>query len=134
MSKSSFLKSVVPSEDYFAALELRRTTALVNRDLESMEKLHSEEYELITPAGKIFSRKDYFAAIADAPFYSGWTVEGIRCCIAERLVVIRYRAVLLFPYENDIECWHTDTYQQDNLGWRALWSQATQIRRAGSQQ
>jgi len=45
--------------EFFRALEVRRTRAIVERDLEEIERLHAPEYQLITPAGRTFSRTRY---------------------------------------------------------------------------
>ena len=43
--------------EFFRQLELRRTRALVDRDMATIDALHAPEYELITPAGKVFDRQ-----------------------------------------------------------------------------
>ncbi|WP_284617162.1 hypothetical protein [Aquabacterium humicola] len=36
------------------------------------------------------------------------------------------------PSGREVQCWHTDIYQQQSGTWRAVWSQATELRpRAG---
>jgi len=43
-------------EQFFRDLERRRTKALVERKRADIEELHAPDYELITPAGNVFSR------------------------------------------------------------------------------
>jgi hypothetical protein len=62
----------LPSEDFFRTLEVTRTRALVAQDMPTVERMHAPDYQLITPAGVIFSRERYLAAVAAAPFYASW--------------------------------------------------------------
>jgi hypothetical protein len=66
-----------PSEHFFHRLERERTRALVERDLAAIERLHAPEYQLITPAGIVFSRQAYLEAIKAGPFYAAWDIESM---------------------------------------------------------
>lgn len=116
-----------PPEEFFRTLELRRTRALVERDLATLEELHSPDYQLITPAGKIFSREAYLGAIKTEPFYAGWLVGDMSFRISAQMAVVRYKAQLRFPSGREVVCWHTDSYERRTQGWQAVWSQATGI-------
>lgn len=116
--------------DELRALEMRRTQALVDRDLPLIERLHAPEYQLITPAGRVFSRARYLAAIAEAPFYAGWTHGGpqaMQVRLAPGMALIRYPATITFPSGKVVRCWHTDSYERIDGTWLAVWSQATQL-------
>lgn len=116
--------------DDFRALELRRTQALVDRDLPLIERLHAPDYQLITPAGRVFSRARYLAAIAEAPFYAGWThgeLPQMQVRLAPGMALLRYVAIITFPSGKVVRCWHTDSYEQIDGDWLAVWSQATQL-------
>lgn len=113
--------------DFFVALERRRTTALVQRDLPVIEELHAPEYELVTPRGRVFSRAEYIAAIAREPFYSGWEANDIRVRIRGDMAVLRYKATIRFPSGRQFVVWHLDTYEKRANGWQAVWSQATEL-------
>jgi hypothetical protein len=115
--------------DFFLALETRRTQALVRGDLAEVDALHAPEYELITPGGKVFTREHYVAAIAEAPFYTGWDIASeLRCRVTEGAALVRYQARLHFPSGRSITCWHTDLYERRSCGWQAVWSQATEVK------
>ena len=111
---------------FFEELEYRRTKALVERDLELVERLHSKNYQLITPSGRVFQRDQYLSAIKEAPFYSNWEIADFTCRVASNMAVVRYKARLVFPSGKIITCWHTDTYEQFSGSWQAVWSQATE--------
>lgn len=100
----------------------------------TLEQLHAAEYQLITPAGKVFTREAYLGAIRREPFYSAWQSLGeasIRRSAS--MAVIRYTVRLQFPSGRAIDCWHTDSYELRSAGWQAVWSQATELRQTGAQ-
>ncbi|WP_431103212.1 nuclear transport factor 2 family protein [Roseateles noduli] len=113
--------------DFFPALEIRRTRAIVERDMPVIESLHAPEYELITPAGRLFSRDKYLGLIAEAPFYTGWEHGDMQVRASEDLAVVRYRARLSFPSGKVVDCWHMDVYERRATGWMAVWSKATAV-------
>ncbi|MBL8359654.1 MAG: nuclear transport factor 2 family protein [Rubrivivax sp.] len=116
-----------PASSFFEALERRRTQALVQRDLGTIEALHAPEYELITPSGAVFSRSRYVETIAREPFYTFWEVTEFRVRAATEMAVVRYQATLGFPSGRQLRVWHTDMYQCISGRWQAVWSQATEI-------
>jgi hypothetical protein len=115
------------SQDFFRALEIERTRAIVERDMEAIERLHAPEYELITPAGIVFSRSRYISTIAEAPFYSAWEHGEMQVRVSAATGAVRYKAKLSFPSGRVVHCWHTDTYELRGQSWQAVWSQATQL-------
>jgi len=121
-------------EEFFRTLERRRTRALVERDLATLEELHSPDYQLITPAGRVFSREAYLGAIKAEPFYAGWLVGEMTFRISAQMAVVRYRAHLRFPSGREVVCWHTDSYEWRPQGWQAVWSQATEIPQPGQRE
>ncbi|HOB95631.1 MAG TPA: nuclear transport factor 2 family protein [Aquabacterium sp.] len=113
--------------DDFRTLERRRTQALVDRDLPLIERLHAPDYQLITPAGRVFSRARDLAAIAEAPFYAGWTHGAMQVRLAPGMALLRYPATITFPSGKVVRCWHTDSYEVIDGDWLAMWSQATPL-------
>jgi hypothetical protein len=118
----------IRSEDFFRQLELRRTRALVTRDMSVLEELHAPEYELVTPTGRVFSRSAYLEAIEREPFYAGWEVGEMAFRITTEMAVVRYKARLSFPSGREVICWHLDAYENRAGRWQAVWSQATELR------
>jgi hypothetical protein len=117
----------VPPEEFFRALELRRTRALVDREVAALEALHAAEYQLITPRGQVLSRAAYLDAIKAGPFYAGWEIGAMSFRISAQMAIVRYKALLRFPSGREVTCWHTDSYERRAEGWQAVWSQATEI-------
>lgn len=117
-----------PDFAFFEALERRRTQALVHRDMPVVEDLHADDYELVSPAGRALSRAEYLGLIAEAPFYTDWTLGPLRARIDEAITVLRYPASLRFPSRQAMAVWHTDVYELRGGRWQAVWSQATERR------
>lgn len=132
LAYSRRIDGVVPAADeddaFFVALERRRTRALVERDLPTLDALHAPDYELVTPAGRVFDRQRYLGAIAAEPFYAGWEVGEVRLRRSAGQVLLRYPARLSFPSGKVVQCWHLDAWEQRGAGWQAAWSQATEQR------
>jgi hypothetical protein len=123
-----------PGERFFRALEERRTLALVQRDLATLEELHAPEYQLITPAGRVFTREAYLGRVRAAPFYAAWEGLGeMLFRLSAHMAVIRYKARIQFPSGRVFVCWHTDSYELRASGWQAVWSQATEVPQVSSQ-
>ena len=120
------------NEEFFRALELRRTRALVERDMKVLEELHAPEYELVTPAGNVFSRKHYLGTIEREPFYSGWHTGEMAVRVTAEMAAVRYKATIQFPSGREVLCWHTDMYVLRSGRWQAVWSQATELRSVAS--
>lgn len=116
-----------PTAGFFRALEKERTQALVAQDMDTVERLHAHDYQLITPAGKTFNREDYLAAIAAGPFYAKWDMGNMDVRLSPTIAIVRYQARLEFPSGNAVPCWHTDSYELRDGQWQAVWSQATAI-------
>ena len=118
------------NEDLLRSLELRRTRALVERDMKVLEELHAPEYELITPSGNVLSRAKYLGAIEREPFYAAWEAGEMAFRISPAMAIVRYKATLRFPSGRVVVCWHTDAYEKRAGHWQAVWSQATELREA----
>lgn len=121
------------TQEFFRQLELRRTRALVNRDMATLNELHAPQYQLITPAGRVFDRERYLAAIASEAFYAAWEVGEMAFRVSPGMALVRYQACLTFPSGRQVRCWHTDAYENRAGVWQAVWSQATEIREAQAQ-
>lgn len=134
MHKPVQVQLSAPGEEFFRALEERRTRALVQRDLEALEELHAPEYQLITPAGGVFTRDSYLGTVRAAPFYVAWEVLGdMSFRLSAHMAVVRYKARLQFPSGRVVVCWHTDSYELRAPGWQAVWSHATEVPQVISQ-
>ena len=100
---------------------------MVERDLEAIEALHAPDYQLISPAGRTFSRARYLEMIKSAPFYAAWEHGPIEVRVTAEMAVVRYQATITFPSGKFVHVWHTDTYELRESSWLAVWSQATEL-------
>ena len=122
--------------EYFRELERARIHALLGRNMELLWRLHAEEYQLITPSGRSFTRERYLRAIEAGKLqYCRWEPGPIEVRITEHMAIVRYQATLELGSAGGqgtpFQCWHTDTYELKHEHWQAVWSQATAIREPG---
>lgn len=114
---------------HIRSLELQRTQALVARDIALAAALHADDYQLITPAGKTFTKAAYLSAIeAGELIYARWEAGEMAVRVSPAMAIVRYPVTLAFPSGNTVHCWHTDSYELRDGQWLAVWSQATAIK------
>lgn len=96
------------------------------------ERLHADDYQLITPGGVALSKQEYLSAVQEGELLYR-TFEAASAVSARVLGdggVLRYRASIEMtasgrPYDGVF--WHTDYYERREGRWQAVWSQATRI-------
>ena len=118
--------------DQLETAERMRLRALVEADIPTAERLHADDYQLITPGGMRMSKAAYLDAIADGTLrYTRFEPDG-------EVQVRTWGSAAALRYEVDIEvthdgteyldrCWHTDIYELRDGRWMAVWSHATRI-------
>ena len=114
-------------------IERERLRSLVIPDLQLAERLHADDYQLITPGGATMSKREYLDAIASGQLrYRIFDpVSEVLVRVYDGAAIARYRVRIdcLFGGEPDSgEFWHTDAYELRDAGWQVVWSQATRIR------
>jgi len=114
------------------AIERERLRALVIADIKTAERLHHDEFQLITPGGGMLSKSEYLGGIASGEInyliFEAATPIDVR--LSERMAALRYQSLLEIVYDGahtDLQrYWHTDRYERDDTGdWRVVWSQTT---------
>jgi hypothetical protein len=124
--------------DATAAEDIRRTErerlrALVDSDLDTARRLHSDDFQLINPAGMPLTKQEYLSAIeAGQPDYVAWEAGDIVVKLRGDLAVIRYRDVRF-----DVDAggrpvhrgpmYHTNVYERRGGQWQVVWSQASGV-------
>jgi hypothetical protein len=106
---STHASSAQATADVIRATERQRLRALLRHDLDTAEKLHASDFELINPLGETVSREAYIDS-GDAFQYTEWKpITPIRVRLHDDSAIIRY--------ESEIELhgtrghyWHTDLY------------------------
>jgi hypothetical protein len=120
-------------EDRIRRTERERLRALVDADLPTARRLHSDDFQLITPAGIPLTKHEYLDGIADGqPDYVAWQAGEIQVKLRGDLAVIRYRDVRF-----DVNAggrpvhrgpmYHTNVYERRGGEWQAVWSQASGV-------
>ena len=127
MNTSVPTQATTPDADFFRTLEVKRTQAIVARDMPAIERLHASDYELISPPGRVMTRERYLLMLASGQFYANWEHGPMRVRVSEGMAAVRYQAKITFPSGNVVDCWHTDIYALQGGTWKAVWSQATQL-------
>ncbi len=116
-------------EDDIRALEQTRVQSLLQRDMPTAWRLHAPDYQLITPSGATWSRERYLGMVeAGTLVYLLWQAEVMQVRLRGSMAVVRYPATLQLDAGTAFKCWHTDSYEQTEGQWQAVWSQATAIR------
>jgi hypothetical protein len=113
--------------------ERGRLRSLVTPDLHVAERLHADEYELITPGGATMSKREYLDSIAsgDLDYAVFEPISEIRVRLYDHAAILRYRVrieILVSGRQDSGDFWHTDVYELRDDQWQAVWSQATRIR------
>lgn len=114
-------------------LERRRLHALVHADVEAMEALHAEDYELVNPGGRVLDRATYLGGVAsgELDYHVFEAASTVRVRLSSEMGVVRYQARIEIEWAGGHDrglFWHTDIYQRQGELWQAVWSHATRIR------
>lgn len=115
-------------------IERERLRALVAADVAAAEPLHAEDFQLVTPLGRVVSKEEYMKDIGSgAVNYLVWEADPeIRVRVHGDMAVIRYRSRLQNIVDGEKSplhrCWHIDTYEKRDGRWQVVWSQAARIR------
>jgi hypothetical protein len=102
--------------------------------METADKLHAEDFQLITPGGSALSKEEYLSGVASGELdYRLWEVDSpIDVHLFDGVAIIRYRSILHMVYHGDDlgpdKFWHTDSYEWRDRRWQVVWSHATRIR------
>jgi len=119
--------------DLIRSTERERLRGLVQANMEVANRLHADDFELITPGGGAWSKDTYLGDIASGVF---------RYVVFEpssEIVVRPHGDVALIRYQSrielvnngepgDLRSWHTVTCERRDEVWQIVWSQATEIR------
>ena len=113
-------------------IERDRLRALVEVDVDRAAPFHADDFQLITPSGRVFSKKGYLEAVCSGDIdYALWEAGEIVVRSYGDVAVIRYPSEIAFTVGGTRtprrRYWHTDLYERRDGGWQVVWSQATAI-------
>jgi len=114
-------------------LEVSRLRALVDADLPTMEELHAEEFELVSPPGSSLDRGELLGYVetGEIDYLALEPVSEIEVRDYGDGAVLTYRARIEIDVsgtgELEHESRHTVVYEQIDGDWQVVWEQATSI-------
>jgi ketosteroid isomerase-like protein len=115
------------------AVQRQRSTALLNADIPAAERIHADDFQLITPLGAVFSKEQYLGAVAAGILkYAVIEVDSpIDVRVYGDVVLSRYRVQIEVDVQGQryprAAYWFTDAYERRDERWQIVWSQGTGI-------
>jgi hypothetical protein len=112
-------------------LELQRLGSLVDADMNLAERLHADDFQLITPDGSEYTKETYLDGIASGELdYRVWKPGGITVRMYGDAAAIRYddsqfEIVVNGELARTGTLRHTNLYEKRNGQWQVVWSQAS---------
>jgi len=101
--------------------------------MELARSLHAEDFELITPGGRVFSKERYLDDIATGAL--NYIVFEPASDIAVRdygqAAAIRYQLRYEFHLDGEVDTdlmWHTALYEVRDERWQIVWSHTTRLK------
>src|SRR5438874_8104524 len=96
-------------------IERKRLKALVEADMAVANALHSDDFQLINPAGVALSKAAYlgFVAKGDVDYLVWEPTSDIAVRLHGNTAIIRYQShidVIVFGGRGSLQAWHTDMY------------------------
>lgn len=118
--------------DALRATERERVRALREVEMAVAERLHADDYQLVTPAGMTFSKREYLHGIASRALrYTTWEAASpMRVRLADQMAAARYQCHIEMRFADGGDSGdfrHIDLYEGRSGLWRAVWSLATRI-------
>lgn len=114
------------------ATELRRLRALVAADIETARQLHAEDFQVINPLGRTFTRTQYLDGVAAAVTdYLAWEADSMSIRVYGPSAVVRYRSQVEMTVRGErrprAHAWNTAVYEKRGGRWQIVWFQVTEI-------
>jgi hypothetical protein len=125
--------AAVAEAERLRATERARLRALVAGDAAAARPLHADDFQLINPGGRTFSKEEYLGGIASGELnYLVWEPDAIAVRLYGPAAVLRYQASLQIAVGGRAgelaRYWHTDLYERRDGRWQVVWSHATRVR------
>jgi hypothetical protein len=123
--------------DRLRQIEHERLRALIEVNIAVANRLHADDFQLITPSGSTLSKEEYLGRVASGEInYLVWEPGVIEVRLQEQMAVIRYQSELELGVPGEVllpntthrgHYWHLDVYEKHQGIWQVVWSQATEI-------
>ena len=118
--------------DLVRQTELTRIKALVDKDIEVAQQLHTDGFQLINPSGMLQTKEDYIGGLASGIFYyKKWAPSDIEVRMYGNAAVLRYKsqlqAIVMNQDLGETPHWHTNLYEKNDGRWQIVWSHTSII-------
>lgn len=115
-----------------ASIERDRLGALVRRDIDRAAELHADDFELVTPSGRVLSRIRYLEAVRSGDIaYAAWDPREIDVRLHGDVAVLRDPAEIAFVVGGAPGAArryrHMDLCERRDGRSQVVWSQATRV-------
>lgn len=114
-------------------IEQQRLAALVDADMEVVERLHASDFELVPPPGLALSREEYLRLVesGDLDYREFEPVSDIEVRVHGNAATVWYRSSLDVEAAGQgrltHEAWHLYLYEKRGGQWQVVREQATAI-------
>lgn len=120
------------AEEELRSAERQRLRALVAADMATLERLHPDDFQVISPFGSAFDRREYLQRVASGELdYVRWEPEDIHVRIHGTAAAIRYKSLADVASRGKMlptmQTWNTAYYERRKGRWVIVWYQVTQI-------
>jgi len=118
-------------EDELRAIEKERLAAFVAKDIDTLQRLHADDYQLINPGGRELTKREYLSGIEGGMIdYRLWEADSpIEVRVFGDAAAMRYRALIEVAVQGELQprmvLWLTDIYEKHDGRWQVVWSQET---------
>lgn len=115
-----------------ADVERQRLKALVDADISTAERIHADDFQLVTPNGSTYTKSEYLGLIGSGEVeYLVWEPIDIDVRVSGDAGCVRYQSLLNIVVSGSEaglgRYWHTDYYERRHGRWVVVFSQATAI-------
>jgi Domain of unknown function (DUF4440) len=135
-SPSTVTRRAAPADadltDHLRAAERERLRAFVDVDMDVLESLHADDFQLVNPGGRTLTKDEYLGGVASG------AIDYVVLELVSEIAVRLYGDAAALRYQSNTEIvvsgerfvlrnWHTDVYERRDGRWQVAWSQATSI-------
>jgi len=115
------------------AAQRERSAALLSGDMQKAERVHADDFQLVTPLGAVFSKAQYLGAVeAGIIKYSVMELDSpVDVRVHGDVALTRYRVQIEVEVQGQRYAragyWFTDAFEKREGRWQLVWSQGTEI-------
>ena len=115
------------------AAQRERSAALLSGDMQKAERVHADDFQLVTPLGAVFSKAQYLGAVeAGIIKYSVMELDSpVDVRVHGDVALTRYRVQIEVEVQGQRYAragyWFTDAFEKREGRWQIVWSQGTEI-------